>query len=210
MPVLPYLNLITSQHREQPNYIAFLTQLLERYEEGYQLALGMDQRFDLDTAVGDQLDAVGRMAGVSRYLDDWALADEEYRVQIKAAIVKNAWNGQVYTIYDLWETIFPHLELLIQDNQDMSMTVYIVGEATNAEKSMILSGYVIPKPNTVRIKYQFLRPGAKVFAWNMDNPYFGPWDEGVWQENMPDSQLTWNSSQPDTEHWDSSVWQTTL
>ena len=210
MPLSPYLNLITSQHRDKPDYIALLSKLLQTHEGAFQLAMGLDQDFDLDAAVGRQLDAVGQLAGVSRYLDDWALADEEYRVLIKAAIVKNAWNGQVYTIYDLWEAIFPHLELLIQDNQDMSMTVYIVGKATNAEKSMILSGYVIPKPNTVRIKYQFLRPGAKVFAWNVNNPYFGPWDEGVWQENMPDSQLTWNAAQREKESWDDSVWQTTL
>jgi hypothetical protein len=63
-----YLGLITSEHAEQPNYIAMLTAILQPVVDASAVVLSLPPAFDLDTAVGDQLDKVGLWIGVSRIL----------------------------------------------------------------------------------------------------------------------------------------------
>jgi hypothetical protein len=63
-----YLNLIPSQHRQKPRYISALTALLRPLTETEDLTLTVKQAFDLDSATGAQLDAVGVRVGRSRYL----------------------------------------------------------------------------------------------------------------------------------------------
>ena len=183
MAIDAYLNLITSEHRDKPNYIALLRGNLNHYEDSYTLLHGLGSYFTPDDAQGVQLDAIGQFAGVSRYLNDRKLADDAYRLLIKAAIARDTWNGEIYAIYDLWDALFPDLKLRIKDNQNMSMRATIIGTPTALEKEMILGGYIIPKPNTVRIEYMFVDPSVTVFTWDADNEYFAGWDTGVWQEN---------------------------
>lgn len=64
----PYLNLVTSEHRNRPNFIALLTAYIEAFVDNIATAKTMPGLFDVDVAVGDQLDKVGQWVGVSRNL----------------------------------------------------------------------------------------------------------------------------------------------
>lgn len=66
--VATYLDLVTSEHRLQPDYTAMLTALLQPLSECQATLDEVEAAFDLDTAVGDQLDKVGLWVGVSRIL----------------------------------------------------------------------------------------------------------------------------------------------
>lgn len=64
----PYLDLITSEHAQRPLFRALVNAVTQPLYN-MQLALGqMATAFDVDTAVGVQLDQVGLWVGVSRIL----------------------------------------------------------------------------------------------------------------------------------------------
>lgn len=67
--IAPYLALITSEHRDKPKFIAMLTATLQPVADIQALIASMPGLFDLDVAVGDQLDKVGQWIGVSRTLN---------------------------------------------------------------------------------------------------------------------------------------------
>lgn len=134
--VTPYLNLVTSEHRYKPNYIAMLTEFLQPIADGIAVANSLVPMFDIDTAEGQQLDAVGLWVGVSRYLsvpitdvyltfDDgpgldmgifWgpfepineliALPDASYRILLYATVAANHWDGTIGGAYEAYAIIF--------------------------------------------------------------------------------------------------------
>jgi len=63
-----YLNLITSQHRDKPRYIGTLTALLQPYQDIFDMAVFFDEDFDLEYAIGRQLDICGEILDKDRLL----------------------------------------------------------------------------------------------------------------------------------------------
>jgi hypothetical protein len=59
---------VTSQHRDKPKFMASLTAVLQPLADMRDLVMGLPASFDLDTAVGAQLDVVGLWVGVGRAL----------------------------------------------------------------------------------------------------------------------------------------------
>ncbi|GHE69844.1 hypothetical protein GCM10019059_31960 [Camelimonas fluminis] len=64
-----YLGLITSFHRGQPRFTATVEALVTPLAGGQAFLGHMPQDFDLDDAVGVQLDVVGEWVGRSRYIE---------------------------------------------------------------------------------------------------------------------------------------------
>lgn len=68
MPIQDYLSLVTSQHRQRPKLRAVMTAVLQPLCDLEDLLASMPAAFDVDSAVGAQLDAVGEWVGRSRRL----------------------------------------------------------------------------------------------------------------------------------------------
>lgn len=69
MPTLAqYLSLVTPQHRNAPRFMAALATLLQPFVDQQALLGSLPDAFDLDDAVGAQLDAVGLWIGETRFL----------------------------------------------------------------------------------------------------------------------------------------------
>jgi hypothetical protein len=66
--VAPYLDRITSEHRSKPKYIEMLSGVLQPLADTQGLLNTLVGLFDLDVAVGVQLDVVGQWIGQSRDL----------------------------------------------------------------------------------------------------------------------------------------------
>ncbi len=65
-----YTALITSQYQNSTKFLDWLSSgTFQVAEDIASLLEGMDQKFDLDVAVGPQLDVVGDLAGLSRRLE---------------------------------------------------------------------------------------------------------------------------------------------
>jgi len=64
-----YLNLITPEHQNQPNYTAVLTALIQPLVDANNFVAALPANFDLDVAIGAQLDVVGQWIGTTRILN---------------------------------------------------------------------------------------------------------------------------------------------
>lgn len=161
-----YLNIVTSQHRDKPKFIAWLTDNLDKSEDIYQMLQNTIDDFDIDTAVGNQLDIIGELVGRSRNLNfqptdgsNPVLEDNDYRNYLKARILQNQWDGTIKDMQEIFATIFPNSQLIIQDNQDMSMKATIIGATDPLTINLIENGFYIPKPAAVAITYEFATIG---------------------------------------------------
>ncbi|WP_241300982.1 DUF2612 domain-containing protein [Burkholderia cenocepacia] len=61
-----YTELITSEHSHKPRFMAVVATLVQPLVDQMNLIESMPGKFDLDVAVGDQLDTLGVWVGVSR------------------------------------------------------------------------------------------------------------------------------------------------
>ncbi|MBG0865517.1 DUF2612 domain-containing protein [Burkholderia sp. 9779_493] len=61
-----YTALITSEHSDKPRFMAVVSTLVQPLVDQMNLIDSMPGKFDLDVAVGDQLDTIGVWVGVSR------------------------------------------------------------------------------------------------------------------------------------------------
>ena len=99
------------------------------------------------------------------------ITDDVYRIMIKARIIQDIWKGNVLDLYDMWHNLFPEsLGIQIQDLQDMSFNIVLVGRYTGLMQELILHGYIIPKPEGVRINMlSFVdTDGLPIFAYDYD------------------------------------------
>lgn len=149
-----YLNRIESQHRVRPRYMQHVETLLEMVDGAYDVIRNTPEKFNIDTAVGAQLDVIGNRLGVSRSVDipgstyyGYELNDDEYRAFIYARIFRNHWDGTDATFQVVWDnTLGRIVDANYTDNQDMTATISIGGEAPDVIMEMILAGELIPKP----------------------------------------------------------------
>lgn len=159
MAIDNYLDSVTSQHRDKPKFIAWLSATLNKTDDIYTCINTFEDAFDIDKAIGVQQDVLGRMIGTNRILNietdtiSPVLDNETYRLVQKAKIAQNNWDGSIPKIYELWDNMFDNLKLQIIDNQDMSMTAVIFGSINELNELLIANGYIVPKPSTVRLNY---------------------------------------------------------
>jgi hypothetical protein len=66
MPLRDYSSLITSEHNQQPRFMAVVDLLTGAAGEIYDALLTTRAAFNLDQAVGTQLDTIGLWVGLSR------------------------------------------------------------------------------------------------------------------------------------------------
>lgn len=148
-----YLDRITSAHITRPRFMAWLKVLLDMLCEYANVAQGMNLAFYVESAVGDQLDAVGKLVGASRALPytstfatDGLLGDTDYRSYIRAKILQNMWDGTNESLPGLWQSVYPSLQMSYVDNMDMSMSITVTGDISDAMTEMIQAGLIVPKP----------------------------------------------------------------
>ena len=157
-----YLNIITSEHRQQPKYIAMLTAYLRKLQDAQLVIEAFDLHFNLNEAIGAQLDRLGDIVGRSRILAfqpesrSALLDDDNYRLIIKAKILQNQWAGTIEDMANLFQQVFPDMQLKIIDHQNMSMEIQVTGLRDDLQLQMLNNGYVIPKPEGVSIKITFI------------------------------------------------------
>lgn len=157
--VKEYLDLITSQYRLKPKFIAWLSAALNKVNDGMNLCDTLPADFNIDTAVGVQLDVLGQIIGRSRRLPfnpatggSSILSDDDYRIALKAKIAINNWDGTIPGMYAVWDAAFPDAQLQIIDNQDMTMQAIVDGNLSAIAREMIAAGMIIPKPMAVGYK----------------------------------------------------------
>ena len=196
-----YQDLITSQHRGKPKYMATVTALLKYSDDIFATAIYIDDEFDLDLADGNQEDVLGVIVGADRTLPfqpekglSPILDNGAYKTLIRSQIAKNLWRGGIQDLKDAWQTLFEKA-LIIQDNQNMTIDVVAVGFNDQIIKDMIQNGMIIPKPQSVGVTYWF--SDDAVFGYDMETDTIKGYDESNWQD--PEPYVSYAYDKEDTE-----------
>jgi Protein of unknown function (DUF2612) len=198
-----YERLVTSEHRDLPLFNSSLQALVRAFIDRASAEVSLVDKFDLDLAVGVQLDDVGLWVGVSRRLrtalvgvyfswdgttqlgwdaGSWKgpfdpdsgltlLPDDVYRRLIRGRIAANFWDGTIPGAAAVWAIAFAGSQrIIIQDNQDMSMTVGFTGGAfSTLDQALLTEGYLPLKPAGVRISTYAVPVDANpLFAWDVE------------------------------------------
>lgn len=217
MTIENYLNLITSEHRDKPKFEATVAVGVSPFAKIKDVLNGLPADFDLDTAVGVQLDAIGIWAGFSRVVsvpltgvyfsfdttaqEGWDsgrwkgefdpengptfLTDDEYRLAIKAKILKNSWDGTTPGALQIFSQVFGQdAFIMIQDGQDMTMSILIAGiELSAVEKQILICESLLPKPEGVRLtEVLFTDSEAPIFCFDAESEKLGGFDRGSWAD----------------------------
>jgi hypothetical protein len=185
-----YKDLLIIQYRDKPRaqetIRLFISELL-----AYDLFVAIRDGFNLDTAIGAQLDILGKFVGVNRTITGttfsrnyfgfveygatapfdffgyinysghvpdvqirnykestqslYAMTDEEMRVMIKLAIVRNMSNGSVKAFDEILDTLFGP-DVLFNDRQNMTVVSYLVGENNARIFLMAKASGLLPNP----------------------------------------------------------------
>ena len=187
LPIGYYLSLLTSEYQppNSPKLNALLYLLLKKFDDVSQCLVQMDDAFDLDFAVGSQLDALGECVGVSRTVSfqpsnhvSPVLDDTTYRILIQAKIAQNQWDGTIDGLYTAWKQLFPSGSIIIEDNQNMTATITITGAFTSILQDLISNGYIVPRPEGVMYTYAF--GTLPFFGFGTSPGYIAGFGQGHW------------------------------
>lgn len=119
-----------------------------------------------------------------------SLPDDAYLTLIRARIAANGWDGTINGAYAIWDSIFPQFVILIQDNQNMSYGLAIVGGIVDSLTLALLTGGQLPlRPEGVEITEYYVSVDTNpAFAWDIATPsaLLSGWNEGSWlREFLP-------------------------
>ena len=196
MAVSDYLGLITSEHNQRPKFMAMVKAMCQGSADNQFILSQFPFLFNLDQAVGDQLDIIGNWVGASRQLKAplppsgiTVLSDADYRTLLKAVIAANYWDGTVPGIYSIWASVFAGnvFDVLVEDYQDMSMLIVLLAtDLGTVALALLINGYFDLRPAGVLMRGYYVPsvPGQPVFGWGIESATIKGWGEGVWVERL--------------------------
>jgi len=139
--------------------------------------------FNFEACVGNQLDIVGELLGQTRKVDfnptdgsSPVLDDDNYRILLKNKVLWNRWDGKAATMQDYWRQIFPGGKVIVQDNQNMTIDVFLYGAFTQIVIDLITNDYIVPRPQGVLINYHY--GTMPYFGFDRDDAYVSGFDVG--------------------------------
>lgn len=118
------------------------------------------------------------------------LPDDAYLTLILAKISANQWDGTTNGAYAIWDTIFPALTILIQDYENMTYALALIGGIVDSLTLALLTGGYIPlRPEGVEVVGYFTSVDSNpAFCWDAPlTEWVGGWNQASWLlETLPD------------------------
>lgn len=163
-----YADLLILQYKGLPKADQTVKTFVNLLIEG-QLPLQLQDAFNVDTAVGAQLDIIGKYAGVTRegysFTGPMTLDDDDYRKIIKLQIIKNNSGSSLYEIQNLLALYFAGL-IRVFDYKDMSMSYYV--DASFGSQQLVeffINKNLLPAPMAVGIGSTIYNPNLTFFSF---------------------------------------------
>jgi len=193
-PLDYYLERITSQYQLSYDFLSWLgggtsragVQVDGIYQVWIDFTTCLFQfyaAFDIDQAVGAQLDMLGQIIGVGRVVPftptggaSSVLDDSHYRLLLRATIGADFWDGTIDGLQQMWHQLFPSGSILTYDNQDMSFTVLLNGAFDQMIKDLIMNDLIVPRPEGVKVNYTFA--GLPAFGCDENDAFVAGVDLG--------------------------------
>ena len=152
-------------------------------QDAYNCVNNFPSAFDLQLAVGPQLDALGVIIGQSRTVGfqpsnsvSPILDDTTYRLLLQARVFQNHWGGTTQELRPIWNALFPGGTLLITDNQNMTVSIVVAGAFTSIIQDLILNGYILPRPQGVL--YDIALAELPIFGADLNTAFIAGVDLG--------------------------------
>lgn len=141
-----------------------------------QLPLQVQDAFDIDTAIGVQLDVVGKIVGCSRFGRDFSgpvtLSDTDFRAFILICVAQNKMGSSLANVREFLEAFFPNV-ILVFDHQTMRINYwYDTTPSTLLAEFFIMAGR-LPRPIGVAMSVVITpdHTGYFGFARNLTGAY---------------------------------------
>lgn len=183
-PLSYYLGLFTSLYKTAPKLNAWQTIRLQPLADIMACAQTITAAYDIDTAVGIQLDVLGQIIGANRTVPfqpsmgvSPVLDDSTYRLLLYAKRANNTWNGKILSLYPLWQTLFPSGNIIFIDNQNMTATIILAGTFSSIQSDLIENDLIVPRPEGVAYKF-IVAPTFPLFGADLNNVYIAGADLG--------------------------------
>jgi len=181
-----YIALVPSANSDKTKFIAWLNATLGPLDSIYELLKTMYTYFDIDVAVGNQLDIIGEWVGVSRTLNfqpvsgPAIMTDAVYRNVIKVKISSNAWDGTNETYVPLWNLALPGIPIIYTDNQDMSISIVTLTLPDPYTTELIQNGYYAIKPQAINLNFAAVPLLFAYDAASLSPTEYGGYDNGYY------------------------------
>lgn len=199
-----YKNLLIIQYKGKSKAEATIDALVTQVISN-QIILGVRDAFDPNTAVGVQLDILGKYVGIDRvgktFSGEVSLTDDEYRVAIKIKIIQNNFGSSLAEITELIFQFFGTL-IKVYDNENMRMSYLLdssLGPQTLAE-FFVLQG-LLPKPMAVGLSSTIYTDEEKFYGYRTyASQNLEAWPLSTYDTFTPDKKwLSYNDTiNPDT------------
>jgi hypothetical protein len=164
-----YANLLILEYLGQTNAYATIQALVAPVIMN-QLPLAVQNAFNMDgTAVGVQLDVLGKYAGVTRngyglQGQPISLNDTDFFKFIQLAVLTNSAGSDLNTIQALIEIYFPG-ELFVFDHKEMRMS-YLINSTVGSQNlvQLFITEETLPKPMGVQLAAPIYSSNLKFFG----------------------------------------------
>lgn len=161
---------LITQYKESETLQAYLDAVLV-------LANDLEQVFNdllllrfIDTAEGEILNIIGDLVGQQRLvIDNVALTDVEYRVFIRARIIKNTTRATRESIIEMITFIFSVTSVTIEEG-DREYAVTIVGVLSADERALIGTANLLPKPAGIKDNFILVDSVSGFFMPSVGSP----------------------------------------
>jgi hypothetical protein len=186
LPIGYYTKILTSQYATSPLFQQWLQEVLRLADDISQCLASIPSAFDLNFAVGAQLDILGQIIGPTRVVPfqpssgvSPVLDDNTYRLLLRATIANNQWDGKQGSLYEIWTNLFPGGHITIIDNQNMTATIVMTGSFSSIIQDLISHDLIVPRPEAVQYNYVF--GGIPFFGFSTANTaYLAGFGVGKW------------------------------
>lgn len=185
MGTADFTTLITSEHINAPKFVATVAGVCESFSDSLDFLANVPALYNVDTAIGAQLDVVGLWVGASRLVaisvDQYFSFDEEglgfdqgiwwqvgdslttatqltddiYRSLIKAKILCNSWDGAVPGFVAIVQELIGTDSVITVTENTMAVTVTVKSTTISNILKAILENDYLP-----------LTPAGVSISWN--------------------------------------------
>lgn len=161
-----YKNLLIIQYKGIEQNEAMIEALVSLVVAS-QIYTEVQNSFNIETAVGVQLDVIGKYVGMSRNVFDFygpvVMDDDQYRFTIRMKIIQNSFGSSLYDIEDFLNTFFSG-SIDVYDTQLMRLDYWISSDQVPVQLAQILiTQGLLPKPMGIRIGAIIYDPGDADF-----------------------------------------------
>lgn len=167
-----YTNLLIKQYHDKPKAKATIELLIKNSLLLYTNILNkFIDSFNINTAIGKQLDIIGSIAGVDRTYNGiegilGSMNDETYRILIKMKLINNYSMNSIKSIVDGVYN-FLNDKLVFINNTDMTISYIIFEEQENSDiiKIITKNKNILPAPAGVHVNYVIRISNNKIFSF---------------------------------------------